>query len=48
MATIAIISQKGGGGKTTLRLHRATCAHNALRIYQKVDELVSGLGRRNI
>ncbi|WP_298810562.1 ParA family partition ATPase [uncultured Sphingomonas sp.] len=37
MATIAIISQKGGAGKTTLAIHLAAAAHEAGRIALIVD-----------
>ena len=37
MATIAIISQKGGAGKTTLAIHLAAAAHEAGRVALIVD-----------
>lgn len=37
MPTIAIISQKGGAGKTTLALHVAAAAHDAGRVALVVD-----------
>lgn len=37
MATVAIISQKGGAGKTTLALHLATAAQDAGRVSLIVD-----------
>ena len=37
MPTIAIISQKGGAGKTTLALHLAAAAHDAGRVALIVD-----------
>lgn len=37
MATIAVISQKGGAGKTTLAIHLAAAAHEAGRVALIVD-----------
>lgn len=37
MATIAVISQKGGAGKTTLAIHLAAAAHEAGRVSLIVD-----------
>jgi chromosome partitioning protein len=37
MPTIAIISQKGGAGKTTLALHLAAAAHDAGRVSLIID-----------
>ncbi|PZU79328.1 MAG: chromosome partitioning protein ParA, partial [Sphingomonas sp.] len=37
MPTIAVISQKGGAGKTTLAIHLAAAAHEAGRVALIVD-----------
>jgi len=37
MKTVAIISQKGGSGKTTLAVHLAVCAERARRRVAIID-----------
>ena len=37
MTTVAIISQKGGAGKTTLALHLAVAAQDAGRVSLIID-----------